>query len=138
MKCTYSKFKPIFSNNRSSHFSNKSVLRNFAKFTGKPQCQGLFFNKIAGLRPTTLLKRRILHMCFPVNFSKFPISVFPIEHLRWLLLTEMETLKCCSDVHQWLNGTRSDCFWRTAQVQLSMVFGEYIVTCGGRFRKKQI
>ena len=32
-------------------FYKKSVLRNFAKFTGKHLCQGLFFNKVAGLRP---------------------------------------------------------------------------------------
>ena len=35
----------------------KSVLRNFAKFIGKHLCQSLFFNKVAGLRPVTLLKR---------------------------------------------------------------------------------
>ena len=34
----------------------KGVLRNFTKFTGKP-CQGLFFNKVAGLRPGNLLKK---------------------------------------------------------------------------------
>ena len=32
-------------------FYKKGVLRNFAKFTGKHLCQGLFFNKVAGLRP---------------------------------------------------------------------------------------
>ena len=35
----------------------KGVLRNFAKFTGKHQRKSLFFNKVAGLRPATLLKR---------------------------------------------------------------------------------
>ena len=35
----------------------KGVLRNFAKFAGKYLCQNLFFNKVAGLRPATLLKR---------------------------------------------------------------------------------
>ena len=34
----------------------KCVLRNFTKFTGKHLCQSLFFNKVAGLRPATLLK----------------------------------------------------------------------------------
>ena len=29
----------------------KSVLRNFAKFTGKHLFQGLFFNKVVGLSP---------------------------------------------------------------------------------------
>ena len=31
----------------------------------------LFFNKVAGLRPATLLKKRLWHRCFPVNFAKF-------------------------------------------------------------------
>ena len=38
-------------------FCKKGVLRNFANFTGKHLCQSLFFNKVAGLRPATLLKR---------------------------------------------------------------------------------
>ena len=42
-----------------------------AKFKGKHLCQGLFFNKIEGLRPATLLKKRFWHRCFPVNFAKF-------------------------------------------------------------------
>ena len=36
----------------------KGVLRNFAKFTRKDLCQRLF-NKVAGLRPATLLKKRL-------------------------------------------------------------------------------
>ena len=34
-------------------------------------CQGLSFNKVAGLRPATLLKKRLWNRCFPVNFAKF-------------------------------------------------------------------
>ena len=66
---------------RSSHlemFCKKSVLRNFAKFTGKHLCQDLFFDKVAGLR--------LWHRCFSVNFVKFLRTHFLIEHLRWLLL----------------------------------------------------
>ena len=37
-------------------FLRKGVLRNFAKFTGKHLCQSLFFNKLAGIGPATLLK----------------------------------------------------------------------------------
>ena len=47
------------------------VLRNFAKFTGKHLCQSLFFNKVAALRPATLLKKRLWHRCFPMNFVNF-------------------------------------------------------------------
>ena len=59
---------------RSSHqrcFVRKGALKNFAKFTGKHLCQNLFFNKVAGLRPETLLKKRLWHRCFPVNSAKF-------------------------------------------------------------------
>ena len=30
-----------------------------------------FFNQVADLRPTTWLKKRPWHKCFPVNFAKF-------------------------------------------------------------------
>ena len=39
----------------------KGVLGNFAKFTGKHLCQRLFFNKVAGLRPATLLEKSLCH-----------------------------------------------------------------------------
>ena len=52
-------------------FYKKCALRNFGKFTGKHLCQSLFFNKVTSLRPTTLLKKRLWHRCFPVNFAKF-------------------------------------------------------------------
>ena len=38
-------------------FCKKGVLRNLAKFKGKHLCQRLFFYKVAGLRPETLLKK---------------------------------------------------------------------------------
>ena len=44
------------------------------------------FNKVAGLKPATLLKKRLRHSCFPVNFAKFLRKPFAIEHLCWLLL----------------------------------------------------
>ena len=56
---------------RPEMFCKKGILRNFPKFSGKHLCQGLFFNKVAGLRPGTLLKKRLWHRCFAVNFAKF-------------------------------------------------------------------
>ena len=64
----------------------KGVLRNFTKFIEKHLCQSLFFNKVAGLRPATLLKKGLWHRCFPVNFVEFQRTPFCIEHLWWLLL----------------------------------------------------
>ena len=59
---------------RSSHRRcsvRKGVLRNYAEFTGKHLCQTLFSNKVAGLSPATLFKKRLWHRYFPVNFAKF-------------------------------------------------------------------
>ena len=41
----------------------KKRVGNFAKFAGKQLCQS-FFNKAAGLRPATLLKKRLCHGAF--------------------------------------------------------------------------
>ena len=37
--------------------------------------------------PATLLKKRLWHRYFPVNFEKFLRTPFFTEHLWWLLLT---------------------------------------------------
>ena len=67
-------------------FCKKDVLGNFTKFTGKHLCQSLFFNKVAGLRSETLLKKRLWQRCFPVNFAKFVRRTFLTERVGWLLL----------------------------------------------------
>ena len=81
IRSDYGRLKPdwfvtlrAFSINRSSHqwcSMKKGVHRNFTKFTGKHLCQSLFFNKVASLRPAVLLKTRLWHRCFHVNFVKF-------------------------------------------------------------------
>ena len=45
------------------------------------------FNKVVGLRPGTLLKRRFWHSYFPVNNVKFLRTPIFIESLMWLLVT---------------------------------------------------
>ena len=74
---------------RSSHQGYSGVLRNFAKFVGKHLCQSLFFNKVAGLRATTLLKKRLWHRCFPVNFTKFLRTPFLQNTSGQLLLNRI-------------------------------------------------
>ena len=51
-------------------FCKKGALGNFVKFIEKHLCQSLFFNKVAGLSPATLFKKRLWHRCIPVNFVK--------------------------------------------------------------------
>ena len=56
-------------------FVNKVVLRNLAKFTGKHMCQGLFFGKVTGLWPATLLKKRLAQV-FSSEFCKISTNTF--------------------------------------------------------------
>ena len=72
--------------------SKRGTLKDFAKFTGKHLYQSLFFNKVAGLRPATLLKKRLWHRCFPVNFVKLLRTLFFIEDCLWLLLLQHKTI----------------------------------------------
>ena len=70
---------------RTEVFCKKCALRNVAKFTGKHLCQSLF--------RTTLLRRRLWHRCFSVNFAKFLRTPFLTEHLRWMLLAVLESVE---------------------------------------------
>ena len=80
----------------------KNCFVNFVKFTGKHLCQSLFFNKVTGLRPATLLKTRPWCRCFPVNFATFLRTLFFTEHpwttasdrRCWKLLFFNITLDC--------------------------------------------
>ena len=59
---------------RSSHpgvFYKKGVLKNFAKFTGKHQCQSLFFNK-----------KETLAQVFSCEYCEIFKNTFYAEHLR--------------------------------------------------------
>ena len=47
--------------------------------------------------PATLLKKRLWHRCFPVNFAKVLRTAFSIEHLWCLLRTHLLT-KCLNAV----------------------------------------
>ena len=66
-------------------FYKKGVLRNVTKFTGKHLFLSLFFNKVAG----TLLKKRLWHRCFPVNFVTFLRTPFQQNTSERLLLPDV-------------------------------------------------
>ena len=61
----------VFRSSSLQMFYKIGVLENFAKFTEKLLCQGLYFNKVAGLKAGNLFRKRLWHRCFPVNFAKF-------------------------------------------------------------------
>ena len=102
-------------------------IRNFAKFTGKHLCQSLFFNKVAGLRPTNLLKKRPWHRCFSLYFAKSLRTPFLTEQLRWLLLKLIW-------VHNLVeNKAVSTCYirWVEINVQVKMTWWFTMQIIGG-------
>ena len=76
-----------FQKQPSEVFYKNDVLQNFAKFIGNHMYQSPFFSKIADLRCTALLKTRLWHRCFPVNFTKFLRRTFLKNIFGRLLLT---------------------------------------------------
>ena len=82
--------RKYFRSSRPKLFCKKGALENFEKLTGKHLCQNLFFNKVAGLRPATLLKKRLWYRYFLVNFARFLRTPFSIKDPQWLLLNITE------------------------------------------------
>ena len=46
------------------------------KFTSKRLCQSLFFNKVTGLWPSTLLKKKTLALVFSCEFCEISKNTF--------------------------------------------------------------
>ena len=91
----------ITKNLRSSHQRcsvRKGVLRNFTKFPRKHLCQSLFLIKLQNSRPATLLKKRLWHKCFPVNFVRFLRTPFS-QSTYWRLLLDLYFLSSKAEMH---------------------------------------
>ena len=79
-------------------FCKKMCFWKFQKIHRKTPVPEAFSNKVAGLKPATLLKRgsclrpatllkkRLWYSCFPVNVAKFPRTPFLQNTSEWLLL----------------------------------------------------
>ena len=59
-------------------FCDKGAFQNFVKFTGKHLCWGLFLNKVAGLRPATLLEETPTQV-FSCEFCEIFKNTFSYE-----------------------------------------------------------
>ena len=57
-------------------FCKKGVLKTFHKIHLKTPLLESLFNGVSGLRPETLLRKRLQHRCFQVNFVKLLRTIF--------------------------------------------------------------
>ena len=67
-------------------FYEKRVSYKLLKTHRKTPAPAVFFNKIAGLRAATLLKKKLWHRCFPMNSAKFLRTFFLQNTFGRLLL----------------------------------------------------
>ena len=67
-------------------FCKKMCSSKFHKIHRKTPVPETFFNRVVGLRPATLLKKRFWYRCFPVNFVKFLRTIFLQNTSERLLL----------------------------------------------------
>ena len=81
---------------RSSHpevFCKKGVLKDFTKFTEKHLCQSLFFNKVAGLRPGTLIHVVFCEFCEILKntfFYRTPVAAASVCNKDSFLISTVE------------------------------------------------
>ena len=78
-------------------FFKIGVLKNFQIIHRKTPVLEYLFNKAAGLKSCNFIQKRFQHSCFPVNIAKFLRTAFFIEHLRWLLLSLINTKRYRND-----------------------------------------
>ena len=71
------KIRSPFQKQLTELFCKKSCSQKFCKIHRKtPVHQSLFLSKVTGKLPAALLKNRLRHRCFPVNFAKFLRTLF--------------------------------------------------------------
>ena len=75
-----------------------AIFQNAFEYSGNIQKQspeGVLWNfsKFTGLRHAILLKNRLWHRCFSVNFETFLRTPFFIEYLRWLIQNRVKYLR---------------------------------------------
>ena len=85
-------------------FFKGSVFKNFSKFREKHLYQSLCFNKVTGLWPATVLKKRLKnklwYRCFPVNSTEFLRTAFlQSTHGGPLLLIQGHYQRSVSELH---------------------------------------
>ena len=81
-------------------FCKKGVLKKFNKIHQKTPVSESLFNRFLGLRPAILLKKRLQHRCFHVNFVKFLGAPF-LQNISVICLTvsiHKDVLCICSNL----------------------------------------
>ena len=69
--------------------SVKKVFLEISQNSQENTCVRVFFSNVPGLRPATLLKKKLWHRCFSVNFAKSLRPLFyrtPLDDCFWKVI----------------------------------------------------
>ena len=102
----------------------KDVLKNFAKFTRKHLCRSLFFNKVAGLRPATLLKRdsgTVVFLWILRNFQEHLLYRTLLDDCFYVLLLYLMKTSRNVNFPMFSGGTERDQWHKIASTRISFV-----------------
>ena len=108
--------------------STKQMLLKLAMFLGKHIYRRLLFNIVADSQPVILLKWRLHHGYFPMNFSKLLRTPFLQDTSKWLVLIFRKfdirafNLKEICSLYQYCRHVLFDtflfCFWLSKKREL--------------------
>ena len=111
--------------------SVKNVLLEISQNSQENTCDGVSFLiklQALGLRPAaTLLKKRLWHRCFPVNFAKFIRAPFLTEHLWWLLLIVICIIIANTNYHSSSEAYLEPC--QISMISLRLVSCFFLIHC---------
>ena len=83
----------------------KTVLKNFAIFTGKHHVLESLFNKIPGLQVYKCIRKRLRHRCFHVNISEFLRTPILKDICERLLLNFVDSVELITE--SWTNNRKN-------------------------------
>ena len=99
----------ILSRSRHRRCSVKKVFLEIVQNSQENTCVGVSFLiklQASGLRPATLLKKRVWRKCFPVNFAKFLGIPFLQSSSGRLLLSFLHTVRYFFSSSYYVSDTR--------------------------------
>ena len=78
----------MYRSSRSQIFLKTGALKSFANLKGKHLHWSLFLIKVAGLKSSNFIKKRLQHRCFSVKFTNFSEHLFTSGGWLYLYISQ--------------------------------------------------
>ena len=91
----------------------KQVFLNISQNSQENTCNRFFFNKVEGLRPPALLRKRLQRRCLGMNFCEIFKNIFFTKHIRaaislvWRSSAVLQKMNSLASFFQWFWDART-------------------------------